>query len=231
MGADRSASLLARLRATNAAAQASVPGGYAWAVTVAPGAFSQGAPALASGAAVAALVALLGGVAAERIWGPRGHQASFWLFVLLCALVWSSTPSALAPARFDAVRGLLAMSGWALYAYASAAPAVSSELIPSGQGPRRRRWGDAVLLGAALSLAVFLQSLGWRSTSVERSILVRVVALAASLAVFGVMTDIANERHRDARRAPLRARLRRAWSPLLALALLLAGGVVLEIWR
>ncbi|HLK36941.1 MAG TPA: hypothetical protein VKU41_09350 [Polyangiaceae bacterium] len=226
------ASWLGRLRASNAAAQASIPGAYAWAVTVAPGAWSPSSPAVAKVAALAAVIALFGGIAAERRWGARGHTASFWLFVLLCALAWSSSPLSLVPARFDAVRGLLGMSGWALYAYSSAAPASSRESGPEvGDASRSRRWGDAGILGAALALVILLQSVGWRTSSLERAILVRVVAIASCLAVFGAMTDLANERHRDGRRASLRARLRRAWGPLAALALLAVAGVVLHVWR
>src|SRR5882672_6171857 len=109
MGARR---LLGRLSATGAAAQANVPGAYAWAVTVAPAAWSRGAPALAKVAAVAALLALFGGMAGERAWGARARFASLWGFVLASALAWSSAPAALAPLRVDSLRGLAGMLGW-----------------------------------------------------------------------------------------------------------------------
>src|ERR1700722_9461866 len=107
----RPAEVFHRLSAMGAAAQASVPGLYAWGVTVAPVAWSRGASAVAKVAAVAALAALAGGVAAERRWGTRARIIALWGFVLACALAWSAAPTPLGPLRIDAPRGLAGMLG------------------------------------------------------------------------------------------------------------------------
>ena len=124
-----------RLSAVGAAAQASVPGVYAWGVTVAPAAWARGASALAKVAAISAIAALLGGVVGERLVGGKVRVVSFWGFVLACALAWSAAPTALAPLRIDAPRGAAGMIGWALFALASAAPALQ------GRREKERRRG------------------------------------------------------------------------------------------
>jgi len=234
MGAQR---LLGRLSATGAAAQASVPGAYAWAVTVAPAAWSRGAPTLARVAAVAALLALFGGIAGERAWGARARFASLWAFVLASALAWSSAPAALAPLRVDSLRGLAGMLGWALFAFASAAPALpplESRLDASGssQGeqpaPVRAAWSrrDAAYVAVGTLLAALIQTVGWGVATVERALLVRFTALAAALAVIAAATDVALH-DRSARASPSpAARVRRAMLPLLLLALLAVAGLM-----
>lgn len=51
-------SLLAKMAGIGASAQAAIPGLYAWAITVAPAAWSRGAPMLAKGAAIFGVLAL-----------------------------------------------------------------------------------------------------------------------------------------------------------------------------
>src|SRR5450631_552279 len=102
----RAEGVFQRLSAFGAAAQASVPGVYAWGVTVAPAAWSRGASTLAKIAAIAAVLALVGGVPGERLWGGRARVVSLWGFVLASALAWSAAPAALGPWRVDAARGV-----------------------------------------------------------------------------------------------------------------------------
>lgn len=130
-----------------ASAQAAIPGLYAWAITVAPAAWSRGAPLVAKAAAVVGVVALVtapfvegagrfgaAATAAEpappsrfsgmKSWtGPTWARIwSVWGFVLSSAIVWALAPAALSAARLDGVRGALGMVGWALFAFASAGP-------------------------------------------------------------------------------------------------------------
>jgi hypothetical protein len=239
--------LLQRVSAMGAAAQAVVPGIYAWAVTVAPvvldlrldrgtiGVWAHGTSAVARLAALVAPLWLLAGPAAERRWDARGRVASLWGFVLSCALAWSAAPAAVGPLRIDAPRGVAGMVGWALFALAAAAPALhrgpedderivrEAPLVPRrGQS---KRVDSAYLAGGAV-LAALLQGVGWRVAGAERSLLVRFVALAASLAVVGAATELALARH--VRRVPRsRARrLRAAMATLVALALLGLTGVI-----
>lgn len=226
-----------RLSALGAAAQASVPGVYAWGVTVAPAAWSRGAPVIAKIAAATAILALLGGVFAERLWDGRVRVASLWGFVLASALAWSAAPAALGPLRIDAPRGIAGMLGWALFAFASAAPALQGRreeqrLVESSEPlvPRKAvAIGDAAYVAGGALIAAALQLIGWRAASAERALLVRFVALAAGLAVIGAATEIALARHSARpKRSPTR-RLRRAMAVLVALALLGLTGVLFAL--
>lgn len=216
-----------------AAAQASVPGAYAWAVTVAPAAWSRGAPLVAKVAAIAALVALAAGVWGERIAGSKVRTLSMWGFVLSCALAWSAAPSALAPLRVDAPRGVAGMIGWALFALAFAAPALqgrreeeriieSPDLVPRKAVAR----GDALYLVAGGLLAAVLQTIGWRASTPERSLLIRFTALATGIAVLGAAADLALARHGSRAKRSRTRRLRSGMMPLVILALLGLSGVL-----
>ncbi len=227
----RADGLLHRLSAIGPAAQASVPGVYAWGVTVAPGAWARGAPWLAKAAAVAALLTLAVGVLGERRWGGRARAAALWGFVVACAASWCIAPAGLGPLRMDAPRGLAGVVGWALFAFASAAPALrTSDAQDHGTDgpattPRAAASGTIDIVGAAL-LAALLQTVGWRIAGAERALLVRLVAVATGLAVIGVSAEVALQRHVP-RAAPSRARaLRRAMAALVALAILALGGLL-----
>jgi hypothetical protein len=71
-------------------------------------------------------------------------------------------------------------------------------------------------LGAVLACG--LQLVGWRSGPPERAILVRLVALAAGLAVIGASTSVALARHGRRSRPSRKERMRRSlpWLALLA---------------
>jgi hypothetical protein len=233
----RAGELLERLSAMGASAQASVPGLYAWGVTVAPTAWGRGSSLVAKGAALVALAALVGGVAAERSWGHRARIAALWTFVLACALSWSAAPSGLAPLRIDAPRGLAGMLGWALFALASAAPALQGRrgdgrvfLDEPDLAPRRGlHRGDAVYVAAGAAGAVALQLFGWRIATPERALLVRLVALAAGLALVGASVDVALSRHVPRAPQSSQRRLRRGMATFLVLALLGLTGALFVV--
>ncbi|HEX3344741.1 MAG TPA: hypothetical protein VHS09_09225 [Polyangiaceae bacterium] len=225
-----------RLSAMGAAAQASVPGVYAWGVTVAPAAWSHGAPLLAKMAAMVAVTALLGGVVGERVWQGRARVVALWGFVLSCALVWSAAPAALGPLRIDAPRGVAGMIGWALFAFASAAPALQGRreeqrLVEGAElAPRKTlSRGDAAFVTGGALLAAGLQVIGWKAATAERELLVRFVALAAGLAVIGGAAEVALARHAPRVRRSRSRRLRRAMAVLVALALLGLTGVLFAL--
>jgi hypothetical protein len=230
----RAASLFERLSTMGAAAQASVPGVYAWGVTVAPCAWARGASLVGKVAAVVALLMLGAGMLGERRWGGRARAVLLWGFVVASAVVWSAAPAGLNPLRMDAPRGLAGMLAWALFAFACATPA----LAPLAEGergidevqlaPRQRvRPGDAAYIAGGGLLAAVLQVGGWTIAGGERSLLVRFVALAAGLAVIGAATEIALARHLP-RAATLRShRLRRAMTALVVLGILALAGLLL----
>jgi hypothetical protein len=229
----RSGAMFERLSRMGAAAQATVPGLYAWGVTVAPAAWARGAPALAKIAAGVAVLALIGGVVGERLGTDRARTPSLWAFVLASALTWSASPASLGPLRIDAPRGIAGMIGWALFAFATAAPALRGrrveERLVEGEDLAPRKGlarGDAAYVTGGALVAGALQLIGWRAPTAERALLVRFVALAAGLAVLGVAAQIALARHAPrVQRSPAR-KLRRAMGGLVVLALLGLTGVL-----
>jgi hypothetical protein len=231
----RAQELLQRVSSLGASAQASVPGLYAWGVTVAPAAWARSGSALSKVAAILAVLALGAGVVGERLWGGRGRALSLWAFVLSCALAWSAAPAALGPLRIDAPRGIAGMLGWALFAFASAAPALQAprdagRLTDDVLLPRRGlSRGDVAYVAAGAVIAALLQVVGWRVPAAERALLVRFVALAAGLAVIGAATDVALARHAPRVARSRARRLRGAMSVLVVLALLGFTGVLFAL--
>jgi hypothetical protein len=232
----RARSVFGWLSAMGAAAQASVPGVYAWATTVAPAAWSRGSSAPYKVAAITALLALVAGVAGEPRWGERARFASVWAFVLSSAVAWSAAPAAMGSLRVDSLQGLAGMVGWALFALTSAAPALDrrSEAVQRVEGEplatrSRPLSGDvAYVVGAAVG-AVALQVVGWRVATAERALLVRFVALAGGLAVIGAGSDLALARHASRPPMPRLARVRRGLGAFVLLAMLAAAGVLFAL--
>jgi hypothetical protein len=237
----RADDVLERVAAAGAAAQTMVPGVYAWGVTVAPAAWGRGSSVLAQGVALGALLALGCGVLGERRWGARARIASLWGFVIASAVVWSIAPSGLAPAHVDGARGLTGMLGWALFAFASAAPALRAHAPEGAPGPLaapvarlpvgvlagREAGRDGAYVAAGACAAAVLQTVGWRVAGAERALLVRFVALAAGLGIIGAATEIALARRAPTAVASPSRRIARATAALVALALLGIAGLLL----
>lgn len=246
--------LLSFVAELGASAQAAIPGLYAWAITVAPAAWSRGAPFFAKVAAVFAVFALLsapfvegaGVFAAARppglraLAGPQKARIwSVWGFVLPSAVVWALAPSALSAARLDGVRGALGMVGWALFAFASAGPTLrpdpdaegrivaGTSLKPRSELPR----GDGLYVVFGILAALAMQAIGWGVASPERAVLVRLVTIACGIAVLGGATSISLARHATRTPASRRLRLRRALPWVVILALVGVAGVFLTLGR
>jgi hypothetical protein len=234
----RGAALFDRWPAPAASAQAAVAGAYAWAATVVPPAWATGAPTLARVSAGAGLVALLSGAAGERRWGSRARFGSLWAFVLSSALTWSLSPSQLAPARVDAFGALSGMLGWGLFALASAGPALGGSLEAEGtvvdgtlEARKRLAKGDAAYVLGGLLLAVAFQIVGWSEANPERALLIRLVALAAGLAIVGAAAEIAFARQSARSIRPWRVRVRGSAAALTLLAMLVLAGLLLAMAR
>lgn len=215
---------LGLLADVGAAGQAVVPGVYAWAVTVAPIAWSRGAPLAAKMSAVLAIVALL-----TTLWRTKG-PLSLWVFVLACAVTWVAAPDALTPAHLDVTRGIAGTLGWGVFAFAAAAPALGTNregpAPEAGLSPRQTvARGDALYLAAGVLLAAALQAVGWSVTISERATLVRVVTVASGIAVIGATTSAAVARHARQSTSVKRG-ARSAVVFLVFLGLLLAGAVL-----
>jgi hypothetical protein len=220
----------------DAATQTALAGAYAWGVTVAPAAFSRGAPPLAKLAMTLALLALAANFAAPR-YGERARRVGLWGFVLSCAGVWSAVPGALSVLRVDAFRGVAGMLGWALFALVSAAPArpaFDGPLAALRSYPPRQVLapGDRVYVATGALAAAALQLAGWRVVSPERALLVRCVVVASGLALIGASVELALARHiRPDKRSSSRALLRSALPYAILLAFLAAAGCVSAMRR
>jgi hypothetical protein len=236
----RGRAFLDAVSALGTAAQAAVPGLYAWGVTVLPVAMSHGPPdeharrVFARIAAVIGVASLAAAVATERLWSARARYVGVWGLALTSALVWVLLPKALSPIHLDAPRGIAGMAGWFLFAFASAAPALkrdpsAAERVVEDAPMRPRsmlRRGDAVYLAGGVALALALQLTGWGVHVEERAVLARLVTLTAGIAVIGAATTIALARHERAPRPPGRVRLRRASPAIVALVLLGLAGLL-----
>lgn len=230
---------LARVSELGSAAQASIPGLYAWAVTVAPAAWGKGGTSPAKAFAVLGLVILGAALVLERRSRDRARWSrplSVWGLSLTSAVVWLLVPGALAPLRLEATRGLAGMLGWALFAFSSAAPAIKRDAAAADRvvlgallRPRTRiPKGDVVFMAVGAIVACMLQVLGWQSAPPERAVLVRLVTLAAGLAVLGSATTIALARHTRRVPAVRRQRVRRALPWLAVLVILVASGAFVQ---
>jgi len=230
-----------RLFELGSVAQASVPGIYAWFVTVAPTAWSRGAPPLAKVFALAGLVFLVVPAVLEPRRPRAARIASVWGLATTSVIVWALCPTALGTfgsVRFDTARGITGMIGWGLFAYASAAPAVirsapsvtesAAPLKPRGRVPR----GGSVFIVIGTVLATALQFIGWQTTSSpERGVLVRLVCMALGLGLIGSATQIALARHQTRMKASPRHRLRVVVPWVLALFLFAVVGFVYRLTR
>lgn len=238
-------SALARVAAIGAAAQASVPGLYAWTVTVAPAAWSRGASWIAKAAAIAGVLSLVVGVVLEQrridetddARRALARHAVVWGLTLTSAVVWLMTPAALAPLRFDAPRGIAGLLGWGLFAFVSAAPALRQHALAEARlldapalAPRNAvRRGDVAYIGAAVAVAIALQAIGWRTEVPERALLTRLVTIATGLALIGAATQVSLARHERRTRPRTSQRIRGALVWLVLLLFLAAGGVLLVL--
>jgi len=181
------------------------------------------------------------GVAVVTTWtGPTWARIwSVWGFVLSSAIVWALVPGALSSARVDAIRGALGMVGWALFAFASAGPALRPDpdaegrivagtpLKPRSELPR----GDGVYVIAGVALALAMQVVGWGINVPERAVLVRLVTIVCGVAVLGATTSIALARHAARVPASRALRFRRSLPWVVLLVLALGSGVVLTVAR
>ena len=231
-----------------AAAQAAVPGFYAWGVTIMPAAWSRGAPVIAKVAAIGGVIALVGFVLAEPRLGWRARIGGVWSLLLAGVATWAAAPSALSAFHLDAVHGIAGMLGWGLFAFASAGPAVrrsspSAALLPgsvidphalAGDKERARartrvrlRRGDHAYIGVALILAIILQTIGWSVAVPERALFVRLVTLMAGIALLGASAELATARYARRKRSSARTRLRRALPLLMGLVAVGILGVIL----
>ncbi|MCL2726559.1 MAG: hypothetical protein FWD69_19235 [Polyangiaceae bacterium] len=240
----------ARIAEIGVSAQAAIPGLYAWAITVAPAAWSRTSSSVVRVFAVIGVVALITAPILEvarlpatqaptirsRQSGSGARLWSIWGFVFSSAVVWAFAPSMHSLAKFDAVRGVFGVVGWALFAFASAGPSlrtscgVTSRVAGSPLKPRSELVrGDGIYVGVGVMIAFCMQIIGWDVASPERAVLVRLVTLVSGIAVISAMTDLALARHIVRVPATRRLRLRRSLPWIVIALLVTCAGVALSL--
>jgi hypothetical protein len=226
---------LARVVDLGASAQATVPGLYAWLVTVAPSAFGRGGQVGSKCAAALGVTLLLLAPLCERRWPSAGRVLSIWGLVATSLIVWILAASGSTPMRWDPLRSVAGMIGWALFALASVAPALPPrELAKDDRSRRLERRGDsgrvdALIVGVAIALAAGLQCIGWQAEEPERAVLVRLVSLGAGVLLVGASASVVVGRHAARMVLPPRKRAKRATLPLVLLGLWAAAGALYEL--
>jgi hypothetical protein len=185
-------------RGTRLLAAVLLPGLYAWGATVAWPAFSHRAASLpARAGAIAALVALVGGLALARSH-PVAGRATGVLGCLGCsAVAWGALGNTLRAPELDSVRGALGALAWGLFALGwggfparlpveELEPTALGRLQPRGRLPLGMRLGFVGLVFFALSLPL----LAWRVQRPGVALLAQAAALAGSVGLLNVGTRI-----------------------------------------
>jgi hypothetical protein len=189
------------------AAPASIPGVYAWGVTVAPVVWGRaGVSRVAEVAAVAGPVFLGAGAGLEGRFGSRSRSTCLWGFTMLCAVAWVSA-AGLGDPLLDATHTRVGIFAWAVFALSWASPPLKA----SGDTPRVvvaipkvvDSWPRAAVANMAcgVCLAVGLQLVSFEAKSPELALLVRLVAVGGGLLAIAAFTKAALARFRR-RKAP-----------------------------
>ncbi len=228
-----------RVADLGASAQAAIPAFYAWGVTVAPAAWGKGVSPFAKGFAILGVVLVGAATLVERDRPRLARPLSVWGLAVTSVIVWLLAGPTSVAGRGDVLIGLLGALGWLLFAFASSAPPLRRQVLAPARisaGPRLRprveipRF-DALYVLFGVSAAIGLQAVGWRVSSPERAMLVRLVMLAAGLAVLGAATDLAVSRHAPRPLARSSRRIRRALPLVLFLAAVTVTGAVFAFVR
>jgi hypothetical protein len=186
---------IARSLATTPAA--SVPGAYAWAVTVIPCVWGRAnAPWPAMVSAILAPLVLIAGSVLERRLGSRIRSPYLWAFTAFCGVVWLSTAAggALPLDRTYRVAGAL---GWGVFALCWAAPPlrpwdekpVAVIGVPKSANSFPRASLTSMALGIGVAVALQLMALDVKAP--ERELLLRLLSIAAALVAVGAGTKSA----------------------------------------
>ncbi len=218
------------LASQGAATQAVAPGVYVWAVTVAPVGFGSGSTLPAHAAAVLGLLAVLVAPLVERTRPGAARLFAGWGLVAGAIATWALGPESRLRA-FDAVRGIAGLLGWALFTLALASPAVSrAKSLEEGGSPSPAVSWDSVVAAVGVILGLSLQLPGWSIVDRDRSLLLRVLALAGSLALISASCAIgvAIVRYRETKPSKKRRDAALLWTILAVL--LGGGGAAFEVW-
>lgn len=214
-----------------------IAGLYAWIATVLLPAFSQPAPLLARGCALAALVALILGVVLLTRVPVWGRLVTLIGFVGLSAVCWAALGDRLDIERMDPVRAALGGIGWMLFAFGWGAvrrPGAVPErdphvVVAAPLSPRATLgWPSVASFGAAFALSLAVWLLAFRVDDEERALLAHAAALACAVALISAGVRISVGLGREHPLSRPMVRLNAASTPLAGLLVL--GMLGLLLW-
>lgn len=180
------------------AASASVPGLYAWGVTVVPVVWGRPhVPVLANLGAILGPVILGFGAGFDRRLGGGLRSACLGAFTLACALSWASA-AAPGDVLLDTTHAVAGVLAWGVFALSWAAPPL--EVLRDGPRVVRRvlpggadTFPSGAFVNAAFGIAAALglQFVALETKTPERSLLIRLGLVAGALAAAGAGAKIA----------------------------------------
>jgi len=209
---------------------------FAWAVTIAPAAFSR-----AGGWGERSLaVACLGvGVAGPILMPTRkkiGRQLGISAFLALATVVWLLTPSALDPSRLDTVRAGIGAIAWGVYAFSWGEPWRFRTEAPQDDagGVLRARStlppGAVPVTAAGVLAGLALIVVAWSVRDPSRALLAQAAGVGLAVAVVSASATVAIARAK-ARRAPVTSLPREALRAVIALLVVAMAGAALLVLR
>lgn len=211
-----------------------LPGLYAWLATVALPVAQRGAPWSARGAAVLAVLSLVGSFVLSSLRPRLSRWLGVYCFIAGCFSTWALLGVRLRADQLDAVRGALGAVGFLLHALAWGASPRDPEaealdnlvpglpLQPRQQAPR----AGAFVLGGGIAIALLPMAVAFSVERPSASLLAHAAALGAGLLVIGAATDVALRVGRPHPALAWRARGARAVWPLGVLTLALGIGLL-----
>ncbi|HSO00236.1 MAG TPA: hypothetical protein VLS89_18215, partial [Candidatus Nanopelagicales bacterium] len=174
----------------------------AWAITVAPAAFSRGSPPEAR---VVAVLALPCGLAAPPLALARrrlGRHLGITVFLALVTLTWLLASPAIQPLRLDPIRAGIGAVAWGVFAlswrdrWPTGVPQEPEPDAPTLQARSHLPpFATAIAALSAVS-ALALLFLAWRVREADRALLAQAVAVACAVAVTTAAADVAVSRGR-----------------------------------
>ncbi len=210
--------------------------GFAWAVTIAPAAFSRAGGWLERTIAIACLAA---GVAGPIFMPTRkriGRQLGITLFPALATVAWLLASSALDPARLDSVRAGIGAIAWGVYAFSWGEPWRFRTEAPQDDagGVLRARStlpsGAVPIAAAGVIASLGLLILGWSVREPSRALVAQAASVGLAVALVGASAHVATSRGKG--RRPVHAALpREALRAIVALLVVALVGAAALIWR
>jgi hypothetical protein len=209
----------------------------AWAITLAPAAFSRSSP---KGALFFAVLALLCGVTGPLFTTthPRlARHLGISFFLAFAVLTWLFASSTIQPARLDPMRAAIGAIAWGVYALSWnerwKKPKKPPEVDPTAPALQARSTLPRLavpLTAVGVAAGIIYLAIAWRVREVDRAILAHALALACAVAVITSAATVATARGRRYAGGTRRITAY-ALRPLILLVALALGGAVLIVLR